>query len=136
MRRTLTCLLIAAGLIALISGCASEPTPPPDTVTILDVKSSAIPNSEYTRYNVKVAYLLRSVPRAVVTLGFDLEEPGRYIVMNEREVGEGIGEVDVSADVRLPKRDTVTLYADLSRLHHPSQWTSLAQASRELTITK
>lgn len=136
MKRTLTFLLIVAGLAALFAGCSSGPTTLPNTVMIADVQSTRSPDSEYTAYKVKVYYALRSTDRGVVMIGFDLEEPGRYILLGEQNVAGGVGEVEVFADVRLPKRDTVTLYVNLSEEDHPDEWTPLAETSRLLTIGK
>jgi hypothetical protein len=136
MKRTLVRLIIAAGLAAFISGCASGPIPLPDTVAIVEIQPKDIPESEFTSFNVRVAYALRSTDHAVVMLGFDLEEPGRFILLGEQTVAGGVGEVDVEADVRLPKRDTVTLHVNLSEKDHPSEWTPLAEATRRLTIAE
>lgn len=136
MKRTLVSLFIVAGLAALFSGCASGPMTPPDTVTIVDVQSEEIPDSEYTSYKVRVRYSLRSTEHGLVMLGFDLEEPGRYIMLGEQKVDRGVAEVEVLADVRLPKRNTVTVYTNLSEDPHPSQWTPLAKDSRLLTISE
>ena len=136
MKRSLVCLFIVAGLTALIAGCASGPKLRPDTVAIVDIQSEDLADSEYTFFKVRVAYILRSTPKAVLSLGFDLEERGRYIIVGQQEVEQGTGEVELRADVRLPKRSTVTVYADLSETDHPPEWTSLAIASRELTIMK
>jgi len=134
MKRTIVRLTVAAGLAALFSGCASGPIPLPDTVAIVDIQSKDIPASEFTSFNVRVAYALRSTDRGVVMLGFDLEEPGRYILLGEKPVGGGVGEVEVFADVRLPMRDTVTLHVNLSEEGHPNDWIPLAEINRRLTI--
>lgn len=136
MKRTLASLILLAGLMAFLAGCSSAPVSPPDTVTIVDVQSAKIPDSEYTTYKLKVVYSLRSADHAVVMIGFDLEEPGRFIILGQQEVKKGSGEVEIRADVRLPDRSTVTVHADLSRAHHPLEWTSLANDSRELPISK
>ena len=134
MKRTLTSLFAAVSLAVLFSGCASGPVTPPDTVAIVEVHSTPVPDSEFTSYKVKVFYSLRNADSAVVMLGFDLEERGRYILLGEQKVGRGVGEVEVGADVRLPKRDTVTLYVNLSEENHPDEWTPLAETSRLLAI--
>lgn len=136
MKRTLLRLFIVAGLASFIPGCSSGPALPRDTVAIVDVQSTKIPDNEFTSFRVRVAYSLRSTERGVVMLGFDLETPGQYIILGQQEVKQGLGEVELVADVRLPKRSTVTVYADLSEVDHPPEWTSLASASRALTITE
>ena len=134
MKRTLLNLIIAAGLTALISDCSSGPRLRPDTVAIIDVQSVSIPDNEFTSYKVRVGYTLRSAERGVVMLGFDLEEPGRFIILGQQKIKQGTGEVEMLAEVRLPKRSTVTVYADLSEEDHPPKWTSLAKASRVIPL--
>jgi hypothetical protein len=134
MKRTLLSLFIAAGLTALITGCSSGPALRPDTVAIIDVQSEKKPDSEFTSYKVRVGYTLRSTERGEVSLGFDLEEPGRFIVLGQQKIAKGTGEVEMVAEVRLPKRPTVTVFADLSEEDHPREWTSLAKASRVIPL--
>lgn len=136
MKRTLLSLFIVAVLAAFIPGCSSGPRPQPDTVAIVDVQSTKLPDNEFTSVRVRVAYSLRSAERGVVMLGFDLEKPGQYIILGQQEIKQGLGEVELVADVRLPKRSTVTVHADLSEVDHPPEWASLANASREFTIAK
>ena len=136
MKRKLAGMFLAAGLMALGAGCSTGPAFPPDELKIADVQSTPIANSAYTSYKLKVNYTLKSAREAVVTVGFDLEQPGRYIILAQQNVSQGSGAVEMSADVRLPDRDTVTLHADLSRRHHPPEWRSLASDDRVLTIAK
>ena len=136
MKRTLVSLFIAAGLAVFISGCATGPIPLPDTVTIADVQSTKNPDSEFTSYKVKVLYALRNADHGVVMLGFDLEEPRRYIMLGEQKVERAVGEVEVHAEVRLPQRSTVTVYVNLSEDPHPTQWTPLAKDTRLLTLSE
>lgn len=134
MKRIPGSLFLAACLAAFLGGCASAPSDPPDTVAIIDVQSTEIPDSEFTAYKLKVHYYLWSAKKGVVNIAFDLEQPGQYNVLGKQEVNQGDGEIEISADVRLPKRKTVTVYASLSEADHPSAWTPLARAFQELTI--
>jgi hypothetical protein len=134
MKRTCLSLFIVAGLAALIPGCSSGPRLRPDTVAIIDVQSEKKSDSEFTSYKVRVGYTLRSTERGEIKLGFDLEEPERFIILGQQKVAKGTGEVEMLAEVRLPKRSIVTVFADLSEEDHPTEWTSLAKASRVIPL--
>jgi hypothetical protein len=85
---------------------------------------------------VKVNYSLGSKPKGKVMLGFDSEEPENYKMVADASVERGSGEVELVADVKIPKRSTLSVYVNLSEDPHPAQWTPLANDRRQVLIKR
>lgn len=129
-------LLAACAAAAFLSACNSVSVQVRDSVKILDVKAAAMPGSEYTSYHVKVGYSLGSTPHGKVLLGFDTDEPGSYKMVADQRVDQGTGEVELMADVKLPRRSVLSIYVNLSPDPHPVQWVPLANDTRQVRILK
>ena len=128
---------ICAAIITIgLLGCATSPGSEPDTVKILEIKSAPGPGGEYISYKVKVSFSLESKPKGKVLLGFDSEDPGRYIMVANESVERGSGVVELVADVKQTKRSVLTVYVNLSEDPHPAGWIPLANDTRQVRIMR
>lgn len=104
-----------------------------DTVAIMGVSEQKPDVSGRRKVTVRVRYALVHYPKGVLSLGFNLKSPTRFIQVADQAVMPGTDEIELSATivpVTWPKAQPFKLYVSLSAEPHPGQWSLLTAVAQ------
>jgi len=132
-------ILVTVGAEDLTQAKAAASELPNNTVSVISVKCDPLPNSDLCSCKVRIGYTLASRTHGIIGLGFNVDEGGEeesHTEFAKAKVDQGTGEVELIANVKMPKSWVPTVDATLIEDPHPKTSPFLAYEIREIETTK
>jgi len=85
-----------------------------DSILIKRVRSAKNPDTGLTVYKVVIEYKHTSSDPAQIAVGFDINDPGNYVMLSFSKIRKGSETVEIACETPATKRSVLTVMANIA----------------------